>query len=255
MCPFSAFGLLRQKIRKGMQDMKIPNHVAIILDGNGRWAKSKGMPRTYGHTTGAKNVEKIAEAAGNMGIRYLTLYAFSTENWNRPPEEVKALMNLLDSYLKNCIQKAKKNNMAVRVLGDISRLDERMQEKIQKLEESSADYDGLHLQIAINYGSRDEMVRAMKRMAADRDAGKLRTEDITEETFSSYLDTAGIPDPDLLIRTSGEERLSNFLLWQLAYTEFYFADVHWPDFTKEELAKAIEAYNHRDRRYGGVREE
>lgn len=235
-----------------MQDMKIPNHVAIILDGNGRWAKSKGMPRTYGHTTGAKNVEKIAEAAGNMGIRYLTLYAFSTENWNRPPEEVKALMNLLDSYLKNCIQKAKKNNMAVRVLGDISRLDERMQEKIQKLEESSADYDGLHLQIAINYGSRDEIVRAIRKLGRDVEAGKIAPDQISEETFSSYLDTAGLPDPDLLIRTSGEERLSNFLLWQLAYAEFYFTDVPWPDFHEEDLRRAVEAYNQRDRRYGKV---
>lgn len=252
MCPFSAFGLLRQKIRKGMQDMKIPNHVAIILDGNGRWAKSKGMPRTYGHTTGAKNVEKIAEAAGNMGIRYLTLYAFSTENWNRPPEEVKALMNLLDSYLKNCIQTAKKNNMAVRILGDISRLDERMQEKIQKLEESSADYDGLHLQIAINYGSRDEIVRAIRKLGRDVEAGKIAPDQISEESFSSYLDTAGLPDPDLLIRTSGEERLSNFLLWQLAYAEFYFTDVPWPDFHEEDLRRAVEAYNQRDRRYGKV---
>ena len=253
MCPFSAFGLLRQKIRKGMQDMKIPNHVAIILDGNGRWAKSKGMPRTYGHTTGAKNVEKIAEAACNMGIRYLTLYAFSTENWNRPPEEVKALMNLLDSYLKNCIQTAKKNNMAVRVLGDISRLDDRMQEKIQKLEESSADYDGLHLQIAINYGSRDEIVRAIRKLGRDVEAGKIAPDQISEETFSSYLDTAGLPDPDLLIRTSGEERLSNFLLWQLAYTEIYVTDCLWPDFNQEELENAIRQYNKRDRRFGGVK--
>ncbi len=232
--------------------MKIPNHVAIILDGNGRWARSKGMPRTYGHTTGAKNVEKIAEAAGNMGIRYLTLYAFSTENWNRPAEEVKALMNLLDNYLKNCIQTAKKNNMAVRVLGDISRLDERMQEKIRQLEESSAQYDGLHLQIAINYGSRDEIVRAIRRLGQDVEEGKLSPDQISEETFSSYLDTAGLPDPDLLIRTSGEERLSNFLLWQLAYAEFYFTDVPWPDFHEEDLRRAVEAYNQRDRRYGKI---
>ena len=232
--------------------MKIPNHVAIILDGNGRWARSKGMPRTYGHTTGAKNVEKIAEAAGNMGIRYLTLYAFSTENWNRPAEEVKALMNLLDNYLKNCIQTAKKNNMAIRVLGDISRLDERMQEKIRQLEESSAQYDGLHLQIAINYGSRDEIVRAIRRLGQDVEEGKLSPDQISEETFSSYLDTAGLPDPDLLIRTSGEERLSNFLLWQLAYAEFYFTDVPWPDFHEEDLRRAVEAYNQRDRRYGKI---
>ena len=217
--------------------MKIPQHVAIILDGNGRWAKSKGMPRNYGHA------------------KYLTVYAFSTENWKRPDDEVAALMKLLRNYMKNCLKTAEKNHMRVRVIGDKTALDEDIRQRIDELERASAGNDGLNFQIAINYGSRDEMIRAMKRMAADRDAGKLGIDDITEETFSSYLDTAGIPDPDLLIRTSGEQRLSNYLLWQLAYTEFYFTDVHWPDFTKEELVKAVEAYNHRERRYGGVGEE
>ena len=235
--------------------MVIPQHVAIILDGNGRWAKSKGMPRNYGHSRGAKNLEVICEDAWNMGIKYLTVYLFSTENWKRSKEEVDGLMRLFRSYTKTCIKTAQKNNMKVRVLGDPTALDPDLQESLKKLEESSKDNTGLNFQIAINYGSRDEMVRAMKKMAADRDAGKLSAADISEETFAQYLDTAGIPDPDLLIRTSGEQRLSNYLLWQLAYSEFYFTDVHWPDFSKEELEKAILAYNKRDRRYGGVREE
>lgn len=232
--------------------MKIPNHVAIILDGNGRWAKSKGMPRNYGHTMGAKNVEVVCKAAHDMGIRYLTLYAFSTENWNRPQKEVDALMKLLDSYLKNCQKTAKKNNMRVRVIGDITRLTPEFQKSIKDLEESSAAYDGLNLQIAINYGSRDEMLRGMKKMLKDYDEGAFKAEDLDEEKFASYLDTAGIPEPDLLIRTSGEQRLSNYLLWQLAYSEFYFTDTPWPDFRGEELKQAVEAYSARDRRYGGV---
>ena len=232
--------------------MKIPQHVAIILDGNGRWAKAKGMPRNYGHVQGAKNVERICEEAYNMGIKYLTVYAFSTENWNRPEGEVEALMKLLESYLKNCIKTADKNNMRVRVIGDTTRLSERFQERIRELEAASAKNDGLNLQIAINYGSRDEMTRAMRRMSEDVVAGKRKPEEITESVFEEYLDTAGIPDPDLLIRTSGELRLSNFLLWQLAYSEFYFTDVPWPDFHKEELERAIEAYNKRDRRFGGL---
>ena len=235
--------------------MSTPEHIAIILDGNGRWAKSKGMPRNYGHTVGAKNVENICKAANDLGVKYLTLYAFSTENWNRPESEVAALMKLLESYLKNCIKTANKNNMRVRVIGEISRLSENFQEKIRNLEEVSSVNTGLNLTIAINYGSRDEMIRAVKHMIADHDAGKLSADDIDADTFSSYLDTRELPDPDLLIRTSGEQRLSNYLLWQLAYAEFYFTDVPWPDFSKEELEKAIEQYNHRDRRYGGVKEE
>ena len=232
--------------------MNIPNHVAIILDGNGRWAKAKGMPRNYGHTAGAKNVETVCQAAHDLGVKYVTMYAFSTENWNRPEGEVEALMKLLESYLKNCIKTADKNNMRVRVIGDTTRLSERFQERIRELEAASAKNDGLNLQIAINYGSRDEMTRAMRRMSEDVAAGKRKPEEITESVFEEYLDTAGIPDPDLLIRTSGELRLSNFLLWQLAYSEFYFTDVPWPDFHKEELERAIEAYNKRDRRFGGL---
>ena len=235
--------------------MKIPQHVAIILDGNGRWAKSKGMPRTYGHTMGAKNVEVICKAAHDLGISYLTMYAFSTENWNRPKEEVNALMKLLNSYLKNCIKTADKNHMRVRVLGDISRLDDSMQKQIRDLEEASKNNDGLNFQIALNYGSRDEMIRAMRKLVSDYDAGKIEISDISEKTFEHYLDTKDIPDPDLLIRTSGEQRLSNFLLWQLAYSEFYFTDVPWPDFSPEELKKAVESYGNRERRYGGLKEE
>ena len=231
---------------------KIPQHIAIILDGNGRWAKAKGMPRNYGHTAGAKNVETVCQAAHDLGVKYVTMYAFSTENWNRPEGEVEALMKLLESYLKNCIKTADKNNMRVRVIGDTTRLSERFQERIRELEAASAKNDGLNLQIAINYGSRDEMTRAMRRMSEDVVAGKRKPEEITESVFEEYLDTAGIPDPDLLIRTSGELRLSNFLLWQLAYSEFYFTDVPWPDFHKEELERAIEAYNKRDRRFGGL---
>lgn len=231
---------------------KIPQHIAIILDGNGRWAKAKGMPRNYGHTAGARNVETVCQAAHDLGVKYVTMYAFSTENWNRPEGEVEALMKLLESYLKNCIKTADKNNMCVRVIGDTTRLSERFQERIRELEAASAKNDGLNLQIAINYGSRDEMTRAMRRMSEDVVAGKRKPEEITESVFEEYLDTAGIPDPDLLIRTSGELRLSNFLLWQLAYSEFYFTDVPWPDFHKEELERAIEAYNKRDRRFGGL---
>ena len=234
--------------------MKIPQHIAIILDGNGRWAKSKGMPRNYGHTVGAKNVETVCQAAHDLGVKYLTMYAFSTENWNRPDHEVEALMKLLENYLKNCIRTADKNNMRVRVIGDTTGLSNRFQEQIAALEEASAKNDGLNLQIAINYGSRDEMVRAMRRMALDLKTGVLTEEDISEPVFANYLDTAGIPDPDLMIRTSGEQRLSNYLLWQLAYSEFYFTEVPWPDFGKEELEKAIAAYNKRDRRFGGIDE-
>ena len=234
--------------------LKVPEHVAIILDGNGRWAKERGMPRNYGHIQGAKAVEDMCETAYNRGIRYLTVYAFSTENWSRPDEEVEALMGLLRNYLKTCIKRAKKNNMCVRVLGDKSRLAPDLQESIRELEFISRDFTGLHFQVAINYGSRDEMIRAFNRIVEDMGSGAIKDGRVTEELFESYLDTAGIPAPDLLIRTSGEQRLSNFLLWQSAYTEFYFTDVHWPDFGADELEEAIKAYNKRDRRFGGVRQ-
>ena len=235
------------------EELTMPRHVAIILDGNGRWARGKGMPRNYGHVQGAKTVETICEDAYRMGIQYLTVYAFSTENWNRPQDEVDALMKLLRNYMKTCLKTAEKNRMCVRVLGEKSRLDEDIRSRIQELEEATKNNDGLHFQIAINYGGRDEIVRASRKMAAAVAEGKLRPEDITEETVSGFLDTAGIPEPDLLIRTCNEQRISNFLLWQLAYTEFYFTPVLWPDFTKEELIKAVEAYNHRDRKFGGLK--
>ena len=235
--------------------MKVPQHIAIILDGNGRWAKAKGMPRNYGHAQGSKNVERICEEAWRMGIKYLTVYAFSTENWSRPKSEVDALMGLLRNYMKTCLKTAAKNDMKVRVIGDMHPLDEDIKARILELEEATVNNGGLNFTIALNYGSRDEITRAVRKLAADCADGKVEPEQIDEKVFESYLDTHGIPDPDLLIRTSGEQRLSNYLLWQLAYSEFYFTDVHWPDFTKEELVKAIEEYNHRKRRFGGVEEE
>lgn len=232
--------------------MNVPQHIAIILDGNGRWAKKKGMPRNYGHAQGSKNVERICEDAYKMGVKYLTVYAFSTENWKRPQDEVDALMNLLRNYMKTCLKTAEKNRMRVRVLGDKTALDEDIRTRIAELEEATKNNDGLCFQIALNYGSRDEMVRAMRKLCADCREGKIEPQQVNEELFEGYLDTHDIPNPDLMIRTSGEQRLSNYLLWQLAYSEFYFTDVLWPDFTKEELVKAIEYYNGRDRRFGGV---
>ena len=224
------------------QNLKIPNHVAIILDGNGRWAKAKGMPRNYGHVQGAKTVEVICEEAYRMGIQYLTVYAFSTENWNRPQDEVDALMKLLRNYMKTCLKTAEKNRMCVRVLGDKTRLDEDIRNRIAELEEATKNNDGLHFQIAINYGGRDEIVRAVKKLSAKLQSGEVDPADITADTLESYLDTAGIPDPDLLIRTCNEQRISNFLLWQLAYTELYFTPVPWPDFTKEELIFTVSTW-------------
>lgn len=235
--------------------MSVPRHIAIILDGNGRWAKAKGMSRNYGHTQGAKNVEAICKAAQDMGVEYLTVYAFSTENWNRPKEEVDALMRLLKNYLKTCLKTAEKNRMVVKVIGDKGGLDADLRERIAQLEEATKHYTGLHFQVALNYGSRHEILGAVNRLIEDREQGLLAKKTLTEDDFAAYLDTAGIPDPDLLIRTSGEQRLSNFLLWQLAYSEFYFTQVHWPDFNVEELEKAIDAYARRDRRYGGVKDE
>ena len=232
--------------------MNVPQHVAIILDGNGRWAKAKGMPRNYGHAQGSKNVEKICEEAWRMGIKYLTVYAFSTENWNRPQDEVDALMKLLRNYMKTCLKTAEKNDMKIRVLGDKTRLDEDIRNRIDELEKATVHNGGLNFQIAINYGSRDEIVRGIRHLAEDCKNDVIEVQDITENLFNSYLDTKELPDPDLMIRTSGEQRLSNWLLWQLAYTEFYFTDVLWPDFNKKELIRAIEYYNTRERRFGGI---
>ncbi len=237
---------------KTENEYKIPQHVAIIMDGNGRWAKKRGLPRTAGHAQGARVVEQILEDAEHMGIRYLTVYAFSTENWSRPDSEVKALMNLLRTYMKTSLAKCAKNNVRIRVIGDKTKLDEDLQKSIANLEESTKENTGIGFQIAINYGARDELRRGVTSLARKVQKGELAPEDITEETISNELDTAGIPDPDLLIRTCGEERLSNFLMWQLSYSEMYFTDVAWPDFNKQELEKAVDAYNHRERRFGGL---
>lgn len=235
-----------------MKDQMIPRHVAIILDGNGRWAKKKFMPRNYGHAQGSKNVEKICEEAHRLGIKYLTVYAFSTENWARPQDEVDALMKLLQNYLKDCIKTSSKNNMKVRIIGDRSKLSQDIQNSIDALEKASEQNTGLHFQVALNYGSRDEIIRGIKKIAKDVSENRINVDEIDDISFGAYLDTVGIPDPDLLIRTSGEQRLSNFLLWQLAYTEFYFTEVLWPDFDKEELLKAVQYYNNRNRRFGGL---
>ncbi len=236
-----------------LENLVIPKHIAIILDGNGRWAKKRGLPRTAGHKAGAKTVEKICEDAYKLGVEYVTLYAFSTENWSRPENEVSMLMNLLRDYLSDCLNNAKKNNMQVRVIGDKTGLASDIVEKINEVEEASKVYTGLKLQIAINYGGRDELKRAFRKLAEQVKAGNLNPEDINESLIENNLDTAGIPAPDLLIRTSKEQRISNFLLWQLAYTEFYFPEVLWPDFEKADLIEAIKYYNTRDRRYGGVK--
>ncbi|MBR4668230.1 MAG: isoprenyl transferase [Butyrivibrio sp.] len=239
-----------------MEEIKnVPAHVAIILDGNGRWAKEKGMPRNYGHMQGAKAVEDILEVARDMGIKYLTVYAFSTENWNRPESEVTALMKILRNYLKTSIKKSMKNNVRCRVIGDKSALSEDIQDAIAELEEATKENTGLTFSIAINYGGRDEIVRAVRKVAAKVESGEIKAEDITDAMIGENLDTNYLPDPDLLIRTCNEQRISNFLLWQCAYTEFYFTPVAWPDFDKAELEKAVEAYAGRNRKFGGLKTE
>lgn len=231
----------------------IPQHVALILDGNGRWAKKRGLPRTAGHKQGCITVEKTVEDAARLGIRYLTVYGFSTENWKRSAEEVGALMQLFRYYLKRLLKIAKENNVRVKMIGDRTRFDTDIVEGINRLESETAENTGMTFVIAVNYGGRDEITRAIRRMMADAKAGILEEASVTEETVASYLDTAGIPDPDLLIRTSGEIRLSNYLLWQLAYSEIYITDCLWPDFNKDELLAAIAQYNKRERRFGGVK--
>ncbi len=235
------------------EELTIPEHIAIILDGNGRWAKSRKMPRNYGHLQGAKNVEQICQDAYDMGVKYLTVYAFSTENWKRSVEEVSGIMNILRQYLTSFKTHVKRDKLTVRVIGDRSRLANDINQLIDELWEMSKDHQGLTLTIALNYGSRDEITRAVRQIAKEACEQKLAPSEITEDVISAHLDTNYMPDPDLLIRTSGELRLSNYLLWQLAYTEFYFTDVCWPDFDKDELRKAIQYYNGRERRYGGVK--
>ena len=235
-----------------MDNLKIPHHVAVIMDGNGRWAKAKGLPRKMGHVQGGKNVEDLLYVCDDLGIKYFTVYAFSTENWKRSEDEVAALMTLLRSYLSSGFKKAAKNNVRIRIIGDRTRLAPDIQKLIEDLEEDSKNNTGLQFQIAINYGGRDEIVRMMRKTAEDVKSGKVNPEDINEEFISNNLDTKDIPDPDFMIRTSGEQRLSNYLLWQLAYAEFYFTPVAWPEFTPEELKKAIEEYDKRNRRFGGI---
>ena len=235
------------------EELNIPEHVAIIMDGNGRWAKKRLLPRTAGHAQGAKVAEQICEDAWDIGIKYLTIYAFSTENWKRSAEEVGMLMNLLRKYMISSIERCAKNNVRVRVIGDKTRLAEDLQQSIADLEENTKTNTGLNFTIAINYGGRDEIVRAVKKLALSVKNGDISPDSINEETFNSMLDTADIPYPDLMIRTSGEYRTSNFLPWQIAYSEFYFTDVLWPDFDKKELIKAVEYYSSRDRRFGGAK--
>ncbi len=235
-----------------VERMKVPQHIAIIMDGNGRWAKAQGKPRSFGHKAGADNVEVICRAAKALGVRYLTMYTFSTENWSRPKDEVETLMKLIRQYLKKFEKTAIEEDMRIRIIGDRTKLSKELLAQILHTEEVTGGQSGMQLILAINYGSRDEMVRAMRRQAKEVAEGKLLPEEITETSFAAFLDAADVPDPDFLIRTSGEARLSNYLLWQLAYSEFYFTEVPWPAFSPEELKKAVEAYGGRDRRFGGV---
>ncbi|KAF5062472.1 Ditrans,polycis-undecaprenyl-diphosphate synthase [anaerobic digester metagenome] len=230
---------------------RLPKHIAIIMDGNGRWAAKRALPRKAGHKAGAEAFERLITEAKDIGIQHITVYAFSTENWKRSDEEVNAIMDLMRHYLKNSFQRFLKDNVKMHIIGDISRLDKDIQEQIQEVEEKSREKDGMTVHIALNYGGRDELLRSVQRITEKALNGQISLQDITEETVEENLDTAGVPDPELLIRTSGEERISNFLLWQIAYSEFYFTDVLWPDFSKKDLLEAIYYYQNRDRRFGG----
>ena len=234
---------------------RMPRHVAIIMDGNGRWAKNRGLPRLAGHNAGMKAMKKIVDHSDKLGIRYLTVYAFSTENWKRSLAEVSGIFKLLVTYVNSDLKGLIENNVKVQVLGDYSTLPKDAVKSLEKTLEETKNNTGLQFNIALNYGGRDEIRRSVQTLAEKVAQGALQPEEITEEMFSGYLDTREVPDPDLLIRTSGELRLSNYLMWQLAYTEFYFTDIPWPAFTKENLWQAIEKYNKRERRYGGVIEE
>ncbi len=230
---------------------QLPKHIAIIMDGNGRWAAKRALPRKAGHKAGAEAFEQLITDARDLGLEHITVYAFSTENWKRSDEEVQAIMDLMRHYLKNSFQWFLKDNVKMHIIGDISRLDKDIQEQIREVEEKSKEKNGMTVHIALNYGGRDELRRSIQKIAEKAVNGEIALQEITEETIGDCLDTAGAPDPELLIRTSGEKRISNFLLWQLAYTEFYFTDVLWPDFGKDDLLKAIYYYQNRDRRFGG----
>ena len=230
----------------------IPQHIAFIMDGNGRWAKKRKMPRTYGHHEGTKTIRDVALHCNKLGVKAMTVYAFSTENWKRPQEEVDALMSLFKSYLNEALEDFKDDSIVVKFIGDKSGFNDELRELMIENEESSKDRDGMVLNIAMNYGSRDEIVRAVRNISEDVRNGKISSDDITENLFSNYLYTAGQPDPDLIIRPSGEYRISNFLLWQSAYTEFVIMNKLWPDFQKSDLDEALKIYSSRNRRYGGV---
>jgi len=234
-----------------MENLVIPKSIAIILDGNGRWAERRNLPRAMGHKAGCETLEKTVEDCVRLGVECLTVYAFSTENWKRSALEVGALMKLLRFYMVKLIDVANKNNVKAVMIGDESRFEPDIRKGIKKLIEATKNNTGMVFAFAINYGGRDEIKRAVENIANDVESGKISKSEISEELISSYLDTKDLPDPDLLIRTSGELRVSNFLLWQIAYSEFYITDTLWPDFDKEELLKAIESYSHRQRRFGG----
>ncbi len=234
------------------ENIAIPQHIAIIMDGNGRWAKKRGLPRNAGHKAGAETFRRIAEHCNALGVKYLTVYAFSTENWKRTEEEVAGIMFLLEKYLTEALADMEKNRIRFRLFGDISRLSPKLQKLMQDTMERSKDYTEVQVNFCINYGGRDEIVRAAKAFAADVAAGRRSPWELTEGLFDSYLDSAGVPDPELVIRPSGEMRTSNFLPWQSAYSEFVFMDVLWPDFTGEDLDRAILEFNRRNRRFGGV---
>lgn len=230
---------------------RLPRHVAIILDGNGRWAKARGLPRTAGHGAGAEAFRRIGNYCKDIGIEYLTVYAFSTENWKRPPEEVRTIMAIFEKYMMEALSIMERDRFKMRFFGDISALSPRLQELMAAAEEKSTHYEGCQMNMCINYGGRDEIIRAVRRYAQEFKDGT--APELTEETFGNYLYSAGIPDPDLIIRTSGEERLSNFLPWQGAYSELYFTDVLWPDFTERDMDAALAEFQRRDRRFGGVK--
>jgi undecaprenyl diphosphate synthase len=234
---------------------RLPRHVAIIMDGNGRWAKRRGMLRVRGHLEGVESVRVVVRLARRLGLEYLTLYAFSDENWQRPATEVRALMNILLRFIRKELAELKQNQILLRAIGDLQRLPENVQRELVWAEETTREGARMTLSLALSYGGRSEIVHAAQSLAQDLLAGKLRPDEITPESFSSRLYTAGMPDPDLLIRTSGEYRLSNFLLWQTAYTELYFTDTLWPDFREDEFIKALQEYQHRDRRFGLTQEQ
>ena len=246
-------GLFRKKDKKQELSRPVPRHVAIIMDGNGRWAKARNLPRSAGHAAGSEVFRRIATYCRDIGMEYLTVYAFSTENWKRSEEEVKAIMGLLKQYLLESIEKMEADRIRLRFLGDLTRLDPELQELAHRTDAISDTYEGFQANVCLNYGGRDEIVRAAKAFAAKCAAGECEPDCLTEEGFSDLLYSASIPDPDLVIRPSGEIRTSNFLLWQSAYSEYYFTDVLWPDFTPAELEKAIAAFNGRNRRFGGVK--